>query len=454
MKHISLTVGFALAATFALTAGCTKARSRSQEDDTKATADEKSGVPGVSEDKVRIAMSSAFTGSNAGWGTEYYRGSMAYFAEVNSKGGVHGRSIEVVPRDDGYEPPKAVDSFKQLIAENDTFILYGAVGTKIVSDLIPVLAEHEKENWMEFGNFTGGQVLRDMPGGKHIFNVKASYRQEMKALVDELASAGFKKIGVFHQDDAFGKSGLDSAQRAIVGTNVTIVGTATHPLNQKFDVPTIEQVKKLRDAGADAVLCAVGYQAGAAFVRDAREAGWNVPIGNLAVVSDSFLRTLVAYETKNKKVVTNNLLHSMVTPSIDSDLPAVVEYRNLMDKRNPQVPSELQDPNYRTNQYGFTSLEGFIAAKTLVEVLQRTGPDLTRDHFTQAAEKMTDYDPGVQATLTWTPTNHEGLNKVWLLGVKNGAFVSWHDAKELSTKGGTKPIAATAPATPAAGARH
>lgn len=437
----------------ALATGCTKKR-RSRLVEEEPTPAATNGIPGVSEDRIRIGMSAAFTGTFGGWGTEYYRGSLAYFAEVNSKGGVNGRSIEIAPHDDGYDLPRAMESYKQIIAENDVFMLYGAVGTKIIAELIPILAEHEKDDWMEFGNFTGAQTHRDMPGGKHVFNVKASYRQEMRALVEELSAAGYKKVGVFYQDDAYGKSGLDAAQRAIIGTNVTIVGTATHPVNQKYDVPVVDQVKKLRDAGADAVLCVVGYQAGAAFARDAREAGWNAPIGNLSPVSDSFLRLLTAYEAKTKKVVTNNLLHSMTVPAIDSDLPAVVEYRMLMDKRSLPIPAELQDPNYRAlspkagsfgaNQYGFTSLEGFICAKTFVEVLQRTGADLTRERFTETAEKLTEYDPGVQATLTWTPNSHEGLNKVWLLGVKNGSFVA-HDPKDLAPQ---KALTKTATATP------
>ncbi len=418
--------------------GCKKARSRAREE--APTTEKASTVPGVSEDKVKVAMTAVFSGPNAGWGTEYYRGSLAYFSEVNSKGGVHGRQIVIAPKDDGYDPPRAAENVKQFLGENDTFAIYGAVGTKIVSDMVAPLMEREKDDWMQFGNHTGGQAFRDAPGMKQVFNVRPSYRQEARTLVEALTASGHKKIAVFHQDDPYGKSGLDGVTRALTAMNLAVVATATHPVGQKFDVSMTEQVKKLRDAGADAVICVVGYQAGAGFVRDARESGWNAPIANFSPVSDTFLRTLVAYEAKNKKTVTNHLLHSQVTPALDSDLPAVAEYRALMDKRNPQVPSELQDANYRLNRYGFSSLEGFLAAKTFVEVLQRTGPDLTRQKFHAAADALNGYDPGVGAQVSWNAQSHEGLNKVWTLGVKNGGFIGVaNPAEYLAT-----PTAATA----------
>lgn len=410
---------------------CKKSRARALDDTTPSTAEKSPSTAGIADDKIKLAMTSVFTGANAGWGTEYYRGSMAYFLEVNSKGGVHGRQIVIAPRDDAYVPDKAAENVKAILAENDSFLVYGAVGTKIMADMTTLLKDKEADNWMQWGNHTGAQSHRDWPAGRNVFNVRPSYRMEAKALVDSLASLGYKKIGVYHQDDAYGRSGLDGVKRALQPMGLDVVGTATHPVGQKFDVSTAEQVKALRTAGAEAVVCIVGYPAGAGFVRDARETGWNVPIANFSPVSDTFLRTLVAYEAKNKKTITNHLMHSQVTPALDSDYPAVVEYRTLMDKRNPQPPQELQDANYRTNRYGFSSLEGFLAAKALVETLQRTGPELSRAKFRDAAEKMRDYDPGVGATLSWTSDSHEGLNRVWLLGVKNGAFTAMDDVKRF-----------------------
>src|SRR4029453_8128860 len=69
---------------------------------------------GVSAKDIRIGMSAAFKGTAAGLGTQFYRGAEVYYDEVNSKGGIHGRSVGVVALDDGYEPIPCIRNTLQL----------------------------------------------------------------------------------------------------------------------------------------------------------------------------------------------------------------------------------------------------------------------------------------------------------------------------------------------------
>jgi len=191
----------------------------------------------------------------------------------------------------------------------------------------------------------------------------------------------------------------------------------------------------LKKAGVDAVLCTGAYQAAAAFVRDVRDGGWKVPVSNISFVgSDSMLTLLVEEGKKAGKDLTKGLVNSQIVPSYDDvSLPAVKEYRDLMDKWKPVVPADLVDPSFAPPRYSFNSLEGFLNAKILVEAFRRTGPELTRARFRAALESITEWDPGIGAAVTFSPTRHQGLDRVYFTTVSAGRWVGVADWRQAVT---------------------
>jgi branched-chain amino acid transport system substrate-binding protein len=381
--------------------------------------------PGITLNDVRIGMSAAFRGTAAGLGAEFYRGAQAYYNDVNGKGGVHGRAISVVALDDGYEPIPCVKNTIRLLEKEPVFLLSNYVGTPTLTRALPVIKRYAHTDVVLVGNFTGAQPQREAPYAEHVFNIRASYRQEMMALVDRFWQLGARKFGVYYQIDAYGRSGTDGVARGLAQRGVRIVGEATYPRGAKFTDDMTPAVSALRRAGADVVLCTGAYQGCGAFVRSARDAGWTVPISNLSFVgSDAMLALLVKHGKETGRDYTRALVNSQVVPSYDDlSLPAVAEYRLLMDRHNPPVPEALRDPSYAVQRYSFISLEGFVNAKVIVEALQRTGPQPTRAAFRQALESLRGFDLGIGAALTFGPERHQGLDSVYFTRVERERWI-------------------------------
>jgi ABC-type branched-subunit amino acid transport system substrate-binding protein len=382
---------------------------------------------GRGEDIV-IGMSAAFRGPSSGLGTELYRGAVAYFSEVNAHGGVHGRRIVLRAYDDGYDPTRAIENTRRLIDEDKVFLLFGYVGTPTTTRVLPLLAQHSPPTYLFFP-FTGASPLRRGPYHDCVFNLRASYSEETGVLVDRLVDVGRTKIAVFYQIDTYGRSGWCGVRQALAARGLTIAGEATYRRGAGYDEAMHEQVRLLRRADPDAVVCVGSYAACAAFIRDARDAGWEVPIANVSFVgSESLLALLRRSGAGAGKDYTRNLINSQVVPSYyRTDLPAVAEYRRLMDRYRPPPAPGLSEPGYQPVPYSFVSFEGFLDAKLLVKVLQEVGPELRRDRIKPAAERVTDFDLGIGAPVTFRPDRHQALDRVYCTTVEGDRFVRLAD---------------------------
>jgi len=382
-------------------------------------------VPGVTPHEIRIGMSAAFKGTAAGLGTEFYRGAQAYYDEVNARGGLAGRALTVVGLDDHYEPLPCVKNTIQLLEKDNVFFLSNYVGTPTLTRALPVIKRYAEQHVVLVGNFTGAQPQREAPYGEYVFNIRASYRQEMMALVERFWQVGARKFGVYSQADAYGRSGTDGVIRGLALHGSTLTAECTYSRGAAFGEDMSPAVNALRRAGVDVVLCTGAYQGCGAFVRTARDLGWNVPISNVSFVgSDAMLTMLVQHGKNVGRDYTRALVNSQVVPTYDDvTLPGIAEYRASMDKYNPAVPAALKDDKYTVQRYSFISLEGYINAKVVVEALRRTGPSLSRVGYRQALESLKDFDLGIGAPLTFGPDRHQGLDSVYFTRVDGERWV-------------------------------
>jgi branched-chain amino acid transport system substrate-binding protein len=382
-------------------------------------------APGVTGKEIRIGMSAAFKGPAGGLGTEFYRGAQAYYDEVNARGGVHGRALTVIGLDDSGEPLPCVRNTIQLLEKESVFFLSNYVGTPTLTRALPVIKRYADQQVVLVGNFTGGQPQRQAPYVEQVFNVRASYRQEMAALVDRFWLLGARNIGVFSQADAYGRSGTDGVTRALAARGARVAAETTYPRGAGFDDDVAPAVNALRRAGADAVLCTGAYPGCGAFVRTARDLGWTVPISNVSFVgSDALLHLLLQHGKSTGRDYTRALVNSQVVPSPDDvTLPGVVEYRSLMERHNPTLPEALRDERYVAQRYGFISLEGYVNARVVVEAVRRAGPHPSRGGFRQALESLKGLDLGIGTALSFGPERHQGLDSVYFTRVEGERWV-------------------------------
>jgi len=380
-------------------------------------------------DEIEIGMSAAFKGATGGLGTELYRGSMSYIEHVNNHGGIYGRKIRIKAYDDGYNPIPAIENTITLIEKDNVFLLFDYVGTPTVTRVLPILKNHSNKYIYLFFPFTGAQPHRQRPYDAFVFNLRSSYHQETEGLVDHLASIGRKKIAVFYQADAYGRSGWNGVRMTLAKYGLKIAAEATYKRGTKYSESLKRQVEILRNSNADAVISVGAYAACAAFIRDARDTGWNVPIANVSFVGSEFLINLLLNTGREKKRdYTFNLINSQVVPSYeDTTLPAVRQYREYMDKYNSMPPHGLTETDYRPLRYSFVSFEGFLNAKLLVEILKRMGRNPRKSDIRDTVENIRNLNVGIDEKVSFGPDRHQGLNKVYFTTCENGRFVPLRD---------------------------
>src|SRR2546425_2200592 len=282
----------------------------------------------------------------------------------------------------------------QLVDREGVFFLSNYVGTPTLTRALPLIRRYADQHVILVGNFTGAQPQREPPYVEQVFNVRASYRQEMLAQVDRFWQLGARRFGVYYQIDAYGRSGTDGVARGLAQRGAKITAEATYPRGARFEDDMRPAVNALRDPQVDVVLCTGAYQGCGAFVRAARDAGWNVPISNVSFVgSDAMLKMLSAHGKTAGRDYTRALVNSQVVPSYDDlTLPGVVEYRALMERHNPAVPAALKDGKYAVQPVSFISLEGYVNARVVVEALRRAGPNPTRVPFPQGLDTLHNFD--------------------------------------------------------------
>lgn len=409
---------------------------------TDATSADSSGTPtlsdrssrgeqiglGVTDSAITLGMSAAFSGPSRGLGVELFRGAMAYFEYVNQSGGVHGRRIELKVYDDGYQPDPSVRNTMDLMLEDQVFLLFGYVGTPTVTRVLPLLKKFQNNNTYLFFPFTGAQPQRELPYGAFAFNLRASYKQETKGLVNNFVETGRRRIAVFYQADAYGRSGWAGVRNALGKHGETIVGEATYRRGSLFTSSMRAQVEILQEANPDAVICVGAYAACAAFVRDAVDLGLRVPIANLSFVgSENLLKLLDGLESEESDYP-RYLVNSQVVPSYeDVSIPAVKEYREFVQKYDVSIPPELEKEPYTFFKHSFVGLEGFLNAKLLVEILQRLGDTPRRQQLEASVFSIRNFDLGIQEKATFGPERRQGLQRVYYTVVRNGQFVPLTD---------------------------
>ena len=244
-------------------------------------------------EEIVLGMSGAFSGPSRGLGIELYRGSMAYFEQVNADGGVHGRKIVLKAYDDGYNPVPAIENTIRLVTKDNAFLLFNYVGTPTTTRCLPLLKRYQHESVLLFCPFTGAQPQRQPPYEELVFNLRASYYQETAGLVDHFHQIGRKRVAVFYQIDAYGRNGWEGVRGALARHGEKMVGEATYRRGTSFTESMKLQVDLLRKTDPDVVISVGSYAACAAFIRDARDAGWKVPIANISFVGSENLLGLL-----------------------------------------------------------------------------------------------------------------------------------------------------------------
>lgn len=336
---------------------------------------------GVSEQEIVVGQAAVMSGPSAELGKRLNAGIAAYFQATNAQGGVHGRKLRLVVRDDGYEPERAVQGVKKLIEEDGVFALVGSVGTPTGLAIAPVVKDAKIPL---VGMFTGSPALRE-PLNRYIFHVRASYFDETERLVHYGTSLGVKKVAVFYQNDAYGKAGLEGTVRALDKRGLKPVGTGTVERNSAEVGTAVDAVLASQP---EAVVQVGSYQACAEFIKKARAKGYKGHFWNVSFVGSKALADALGDAGQGVVI-------SQVVPfPFSGSSPVVRQYQQHMKAAGDAVVD-------------FTSMEGYLIGKVFVEGLQRAGKGLTRESFITALEGMKNVNLG-GFEINYSASEHSG----------------------------------------------
>ena len=330
------------------------------------------GAPAWSQGTARsivLGQSAAFSGPAAQLGEQFKRGALLYFERLNARGGVNGRTIELRSVDDGYEPDRCKANTERLIADG-VFALFGFIGTPTSLAALP-LSSAAKVPF--FAPFTGAQALRE-PLNRYAFHVRASYFDETAEIVKQVTSVGIRRIGVFHQNDSYGKAGLDGVVRALKPLNLEPAGLGTVERNT---VDVDAAVKSILAGKPDAIVQISAYKSCAAFIRAARKEGFGGTFYNVSFVGTKALADELGADARG--VVVSQVMPFPYTPA------TVLAAEYLAAGR--AASADGFEPNY-------SSIEGYVAAKTFSEALKRVNGAPTPEGLIAGVESLRDHNLG------------------------------------------------------------
>lgn len=352
--------------------------------------------PGISPRAILIGQSAPFSSASSESTKRFRQGAHDALNEVNAHGGVHGRQIVMIYRDDAYEPEKARKNTEAFLKKDNVFALFGYRGTATTQAALPLIA---KTNTPLIAPTTGAQLLRK-PFNKLIFNVRASYHEEMEVLVKHLVRFGKDAIAIVYQNDSFGLDALEGARAALQRLGLKPIITVPVDRNSS---DTDEAVRRVALSKPKGVLILTAYPPIPSLIRKLRQRSSSAQI--------------MTHSNSNAQNLPPDLRHSIGVSQIvpypwNARIDLIRDYQSAIRKQTKQPT------------YDFASLEGYIAARTLIQALDKAGPNPTRAGLIKSLESMQGIDLG-DYRLKFSENNHNGSNFVqltFLMGEK-GSFI-------------------------------
>ena len=335
-------------------------------------------APGVTADTIRLGTFCDLSGPNATIGMAALRGYSAYYDHINHWGGVHGRKIEMIVKDDRFDPGRTQVAARELITQDEVFAIVSPLGTPtnlavleyLLHEQIPVISPHS------------GVSQWSTPLKRTYFALQPSYRVEGQLLaqyvLDELRPSS---VGIFFVDDEFGWEGVTALRKELSRAGVEPVVTVTHSVGES--TPS-NWLAALMDRQPSLVVLYTYVKPAADLLRAAHQAGFRPDWLGSYVVSGPDLFQLAGPEAT----------HGLRATSY----PAGPRYH-----RGEVLFRKLLTRGYADESPGTHSRIGYAAAQLVVEGLQRVGPNLTRDSLIAALEGIQDWSGGLCRRLATAP---------------------------------------------------
>lgn len=313
-----------------------------------------------SELPIVVGQSCDLSGPTAARTQEYVRGVDAYIAHINANGGVHGRPIKLVRYDDGFKPEKGLENARRLAEQDNALLFFGMGSAQVTAALLPYAKD---KSIPVFGSLSGADSLRQQH--PMLFHVRASFGEEVDRLTAYLSTMGMTRVAAIAADVPIGHEGVAALETSAKARQLQVIKVARISADMKnLDA----EAAALAQAAPQAVLVLAPAGPAVKFVESLKKHKINSQLLGVSVMSSTALYKALGPQVEGM------LLTQTVPFPWNARLGIVRDYQKRMAEANVPV--------------SFDTMEGYVAARLLVEGLKAAGPGISRKSFIAALEAM------------------------------------------------------------------
>lgn len=354
---------------------------------------------GVTPTEIVLGTTMPLSGPAALWGVPVSGGMDALLRTINDQGGIHGRKLRLIVKDDGYLPPRAVTNTRELVERDGVFALVASLGTANVFAMRDYVIESQTL-WIT--PLATTDIWAGFRKKKYLFVTYPGYIDEGIYLTRYAAeSLKAKKIAVFFQNDLYGQMGLLGVKRGMAQVkDVKLVAQVSYEVT---DREVAAQALKLKESGADTVILYALPVLGAAIVREMAKLDYRPTLMSSFTLLDPIMFA-IGGEAWNNIYFTSYIPLIGMDPKVDAMLAAITRVNPAL-ARNP-----------------FNAIAGVSFIEAFLEGLRRAGPNLTRDGLVTAMESIRNWNGEVIRNVTFGPDKHQGTHAFFMVKAENKQY--------------------------------
>ena len=360
-------------------------------------------VRGVTDTEVVVGITTPLSGPAALWGMTGL-GAKAWADHINDQGGVHGRKIKVILKDDGYNPAKAMANLREM--KGKVFAVVGLLGTAIVNASKDFFGENDIPLITAYGD-TRIWTKVSPKSLKYAFIAYPDYEDEGQYLTTwAIKNLGSKKVAAFYQNDDYGKKGLEGVKKglAVSAGRAKLVSAVPYEVTERA---LSTHALKLKESGADTLVIYASPVHGAIITKTMAKIGFSPKVISSFPLCDAIMYKIAGPTWEGTYV---GVPGNVDLPGSD---PAADRVAEILVKYNPKVKAST-----------FLALFGASSMMQLAEGLKNAGPNLTPESMIAGMEKIQGWKAeGMGARISYGPDRRQGNNAVRMGQAKGGKVI-------------------------------
>jgi branched-chain amino acid transport system substrate-binding protein len=331
---------------------------------------------GASDTEIKIGNIMPYSGPASAYGV-IGKTEAAYFNKINAEGGINGRKINFITYDDGYSPPKAVEQARKLVESDEVLVVFNPLGTPSNTAIEKYMNSKKVPQLFVATGATKWNEPKEFPW---TMGWQPSYQSEAriygKYLLKEKPNA---KIGVFYQNDDFGKDYLKGLKDGLGAKAASMIIAEE---GYETSEPSIDNhIVKLKTSGADVFISITTPKFAAQAIKKLAEMNWT-PLHIVSNVSASVGGVIKPAGFENAQGILSAAYAKDGADAQWNNDPGMKKFYEFLAKYDPDA-----------NKLDGSVVYGYGAAQTLVQVLKQCGDDLTRENIMKQAASLKNFTP-------------------------------------------------------------